>query len=195
MPLCDTRHCDSKPRGSRFQFWCWPECNQSKLGKVLKPVFYPVLINEHIRQYQYYWYHCMGFGPSSLCLNTCRDTNLFTSSNLPAPFWPRPGQVEAQPKWSACVSLWALLISMLLSVVLCAEETVPHIIHIHSMPVEISAKWAAARSVPPCPAPPSCSFLLCYSHFLFLLLYVYRSGLISGALICSFNPLTCNSWF
>lgn len=66
----------------------------------------------------------------------------------------------------------------------------PHSLHASGNVCQVSS---SSLRVPP--VPPSCSVSLRYSHFLFLILYIYRSGLISGAIICGFNPPRFNGCF
>lgn len=127
------------------------------------------------------------FGPSSLI-----TSHLETLICSPAQIYQLHFNLD-RGKWGGGLSWMECMCESVsaanqrvLSVGLCAEETVTTIILIHSMPVEMSAKWAAARSVSPRPS--SCSASPSYSHFLLLSLYVYRSGLISGALIFGVNP-------
>lgn len=126
MPLCDTRHCDLEPEGNSFQF--------------------PTLAGAKPKQ-----------APKLLCGCLQALSQLETLICPPAQIYQLHFNLDPG-KWGLirleCVREAVSAANQhVLSVVLCAaEETVTTIIHIHSMPVEMSAKRAAARSASPRPA-------------------------------------------
>lgn len=196
MLLCDKRHCDLEPEGNSFQFLVFSSAKPKQTGKGLKS---HILINTNIRlNHDYCQNHqvLVGFVATVKTHLETKSVHQLksTSSILTSP--RTSGGWADRSGWRGSVSTANQ--HVIVSCVMHRGNSPnynPHSLHASGNVCQVSSSLLRVPPPPPPPPLPSCSVSLSYSHFRFLLLYIYRSGPISGALICGFNPPRLNGCF